>query len=833
MYEIAPSPPLYKPNLFLYTESLNSELDNLVFRAFDPRVRMAAVSQSLANTDVELRWQEQRTAGKSELRNIATNQTFWDEINTQFKTLVVAVYQLTNNKQGDPHDQSLQFGHFRSENSQFLVTPAGTPSMNLDGDRVFQMPLQPTVSTRPALESSEFVIPFADDYVRAPQDFGEEYDVVDWLTVNFSPSLLMNVEVNTEGNTEKSGDDVSSENEVLGFELERDIGSATISSQKKTDDDDDDSMVTHELLNCVDGCDVSLKSLVDELVEMNVTSANLMKEPVELCGEEVANVKLINDFVVLNKIYSDVVRDNWNDNPELSKDMLVNFVDSKDFDDEVTNSNNEDVLEGLSFWNTLIVVFNSSTYLEDKIDFKHKGVVVKVPLHALEITECILAVIVINLVSVYVSSIAECIASVELDPVSMGKLNVWVYDPGINTKYKVELRKKNGKAVDSESEQPEEELQRSPRDKVILERRSEPSSSRSSPKNVKCSKCKGIGHEGTVCKVALKKPPLVERKIWQKSEVKQEKSKQQEVSSDPEKENITEPAHTSMQQAAQVPVQQDKDCGKINKILSMVYGDYQATGRNDMQQNLIDIAATCQVPWLVSGDFNSVLQEDEKLRDITALSQDTDMFKYVVEQCKLEGMKTIGGKFTWNNKMLGKDRIVARLDKSLINEAWLDQYEQSYTVVKQAGISDHNSLVIRMQHEEHKKKKAFKYFNMWQNNPHFKEMIAEQWKQEVIGTRQYQVAKKQQLVKGELKKLNRREYADIEQQEAETKEKMESVQKQLDGTPDDLELQREEKEAVEHYIIKSISEEMEGKLQQQMEFEIAEGTQENNGKNKK
>ncbi|CAI9093000.1 OLC1v1028395C1 [Oldenlandia corymbosa var. corymbosa] len=59
---------------------------------------MSVASQPPANTDAELRWREQHTPEKSELRNTAESKTFWEEINDQLKTLATAIDQLTNNK---------------------------------------------------------------------------------------------------------------------------------------------------------------------------------------------------------------------------------------------------------------------------------------------------------------------------------------------------------------------------------------------------------------------------------------------------------------------------------------------------------------------------------------------------------------------------------------------------------------------------------------------------------------------------------------------------------------------------------------------------------------
>ncbi|CAI9113013.1 OLC1v1013534C1 [Oldenlandia corymbosa var. corymbosa] len=180
------------------------------------------------------------------------------------------------------------------------------------------------------------------------------------------------------------------------------------------------------------------------------------------------------------------------------------------------------------------------------------------------------------------------------------------------------------------------------------------------------------------------------------------------------------------------------------------------------------------------GDF-SILAQHEKMGGREPQLRDMEYFKMCVDECGLEDMRQIGSNFSWCNMQLGEDRIMAKLDSVLINRDWIIQQNDSLAelgedrimakldsvlinrdwiiqqnaslaelgedrimakldsvlinrdwIIQQnaslaevlnAGISDHNPIMIRIAEDMVRKTKPFKYFNMWKLDPDYPTVV--------------------------------------------------------------------------------------------------------------
>lgn len=55
-------------------------------------------------------------------------------------------------------------------------------------------------------------------------------------------------------------------------------------------------------------------------------------------------------------------------------------------------------------------------------------------------------------------------------------------------------------------------------------------------------------------------------------------------------------------------------------------------------------------PWLVGGDFNSILANDEKVGGRPKSQSDIDNFRRVVDSCGMLDLGFVGDPFTWCNR---------------------------------------------------------------------------------------------------------------------------------------------------------------------------------------
>ncbi|XP_026429214.1 uncharacterized protein LOC113325192 [Papaver somniferum] len=98
-------------------------------------------------------------------------------------------------------------------------------------------------------------------------------------------------------------------------------------------------------------------------------------------------------------------------------------------------------------------------------------------------------------------------------------------------------------------------------------------------------------------------------------------------------------------------------------------------------------------PWIILGDFNAVISQDEKVGG--RLPNRTRMldFNECINQCELLPAPKNGLQFSWSNCQHGNKRILYNLDIVLFNQKWLHLYGDWGYKVGMRIVSDHAPLL--------------------------------------------------------------------------------------------------------------------------------------------
>ncbi|KAG5558768.1 hypothetical protein RHGRI_008653 [Rhododendron griersonianum] len=105
------------------------------------------------------------------------------------------------------------------------------------------------------------------------------------------------------------------------------------------------------------------------------------------------------------------------------------------------------------------------------------------------------------------------------------------------------------------------------------------------------------------------------------------------------------------------------------------------------------------------------------------------------------------------------------------------------------------------------KRRSFKFFNFWLQNPSFKDTLIQSWAEPVIGRPMFVLSTKLKRLKSVLRKLNLECYSNISKRVYAAKEELDVIQEQLFKTPFDLVLSNTEKEILNKYVELRIAEE--------------------------
>ena len=74
------------------------------------------------------------------------------------------------------------------------------------------------------------------------------------------------------------------------------------------------------------------------------------------------------------------------------------------------------------------------------------------------------------------------------------------------------------------------------------------------------------------------------------------------------------------------------------------------------------------MPWVVCGDFNEIVQSDEKLGWLDKDARQMEVFRECLSDCGLIDLGFVGQCSTWCIGRIGEQRTLVRLDRMVANE---------------------------------------------------------------------------------------------------------------------------------------------------------------------
>ncbi|XP_060177821.1 uncharacterized protein LOC132607756 [Lycium barbarum] len=109
-------------------------------------------------------------------------------------------------------------------------------------------------------------------------------------------------------------------------------------------------------------------------------------------------------------------------------------------------------------------------------------------------------------------------------------------------------------------------------------------------------------------------------------------------------------------------------------IVTLVYEKCDALERLSLWDIMYCLADGMTTPWLIGGDFNVILNEEEKIGGLPVLPQEYEDFAFCINSCKLAEISFKGNPFTWLNGKADQECIFKRLDRILSNEQFQDWF---------------------------------------------------------------------------------------------------------------------------------------------------------------
>ena len=198
------------------------------------------------------------------------------------------------------------------------------------------------------------------------------------------------------------------------------------------------------------------------------------------------------------------------------------------------------------------------------------------------------------------------------------------------------------------------------------------------------------------------------------------------------------------------------DCKTTAKRLqvSFIYGLHSIMARRSLWMNLNSINANMNCPWLLIGDFNSILSPTDRFNGAEPNAYELQDFVDCYSDLGLGSINTHGPLYTWTN-----GRVWSKLDRALCNQAWFNSFGNSACEVMEfISISDHTPLVVTTELVVPRGNSPFKFNNAIVDHPNFLRIVADGWKQNIHGCSMFKVCKKLKALKAPLKNLFKQEF---------------------------------------------------------------------------
>jgi len=163
--------------------------------------------------------------------------------------------------------------------------------------------------------------------------------------------------------------------------------------------------------------------------------------------------------------------------------------------------------------------------------------------------------------------------------------------------------------------------------------------------------------------------------------------------------------------------------------------------------------------------------------------------------------------YTWNNKSEGSGFVARKLDRVMVNEAWICKFGRTCVEFPPGGISDHSPAVISVGSLISFGPKPFKFFNYWLDNKDYMAWISDCWNQDVQGVSMYKLCVKLKSFKAVLKDKNSRCYGDIRNKVLQARECLDMAQRAVLNSHGSAECLLRERECLHVYMSISRAEE--------------------------
>ncbi|XP_060187475.1 uncharacterized protein LOC132616812 [Lycium barbarum] len=218
----------------------------------------------------------------------------------------------------------------------------------------------------------------------------------------------------------------------------------------------------------------------------------------------------------------------------------------------------------------------------------------------------------------------------------------------------------------------------------------------------------------------------------------------------------------------------------FSSFVTFVYGLHTLADRLPLWTQLREINTIVSGPWLVVGDFNSVLTVDDRINGAPVHQGELFDFQDCVDDLGLGILNKSGSTYSWSNKRDAGERIYNLIDWALGNAAWFQNFGGIGAYYMLPHCSDHTSILINTTLSRSVGKAPYRLLLALLQQEQFKQAVQLVWARQIRGYTMYAVWRKLKLLELYTRGMHR-EFSTIETKLLELKGRLREVQEKLNA----------------------------------------------------
>ncbi|XP_048492949.1 uncharacterized protein LOC125493538 [Beta vulgaris subsp. vulgaris] len=149
--------------------------------------------------------------------------------------------------------------------------------------------------------------------------------------------------------------------------------------------------------------------------------------------------------------------------------------------------------------------------------------------------------------------------------------------------------------------------------------------------------------------------------------------------------------------------------------------------RRPLWVELGNFVTNTQAPCLMMGDYNAVRYANDRIQGTDVSQTETVDFSNFMEDNQLTKAPSCGMFYSWNNKGVGYGRTQSRIDKAIVNSAWIAIYSDVVIKYLPAGVSDHTPLLFSLARQPQEGGRPFRFLNFLAEQEGLLELVQQAW----------------------------------------------------------------------------------------------------------